>query len=109
LAPPVSLEGIAAYVDGLRHHVEFDCTWLAVWRLRSSALETLRYRLRLKAPGLIRDFLEESAQQLYQLCPAAVGERPPEPQAARLATNFIEAQADLLAKLADSRVIPHRA
>src|SRR5262249_34276874 len=63
---------------------------------RSATSSATRQESALKqTPALICAFLEETAAQLYELCPATVRQQPPEPQTPRVPPPVIGSSGPL--------------
>jgi hypothetical protein len=103
-AAPIELSKTAAAFDEFGRFLDYDYSWLGIWRASSADVETLRYRLRVQALPLIMPLLEKSADTVYELCPEKAQVRLAEPEALRPPAHFAQAQADLVANLAGSWV-----
>jgi hypothetical protein len=102
-AAPTELAKVAAAFEEFERFLECDYSWLGIWRPSSAELETLRYRLRLQALPPILSLLKDSLEDLYDLCPEKAQARLAERESPRPPVHFAQAQANLVAKLAESR------
>jgi hypothetical protein len=102
--PAQVLAPAVAHLTAARHYLGLRFTGVMAWQLAPGDLANLQFRLNYRDPRLIEQFLKERVDSLVDFEGLAHGPGPGAGTPGSSGSSYVEAQAALLAALADDRV-----